>query len=66
MAFSLALQDIPLLASIGGSNITRTSSRIAFKKYGRGVLTSNMLEEVGPAYAELFGETGEKGFKGNL
>jgi len=63
---NLKLQDIPLLAAIGGSHITRTASRIAFGKLGRGVLTSDMVGEVGEAYSELFGEHGEKGFKGNL
>ncbi|KAG8849795.1 hypothetical protein FRB96_000618 [Tulasnella sp. 330] len=63
---SLQTKDIALLAAIGGSHITRVASRIAFDKYGRGVLTSNMLEEIGPAYETLFGEKGEKGFKGQL
>ncbi|KAG9024634.1 hypothetical protein FRB95_011252 [Tulasnella sp. JGI-2019a] len=63
---SLDLKDIPLLAAIGGSHITRVASRMAFSKYGRGVLTSNMLEEIGPAYETLFGEKGEKGLKGQL
>jgi len=62
----LKIKDIPLLAAIGGSHITRVASRIAFGKYGRGVLTSNMLEEIGPAYEALFGEGGEKGLKGQL
>lgn len=60
------MKDIPLLAAIGGSHITRMASRLAFAKYGRGVLTSNMLQEIGPAYEALFGEKGEKGLKGSL
>jgi len=63
---SIPLQEIPLLAAIGGSHITRTASRISFAKNGRGVLTSDMIGEVGVAYSEIFGETGDKGFKGNL
>ncbi|KAG8904318.1 snoRNA-binding rRNA-processing protein imp4 [Tulasnella sp. 403] len=58
----IALQDIPLLASVGGSYITRTASRIAFGRLGRGVLTSDMVGEVGTAYSQIFGEKGEKGF----
>ncbi|KAG8891932.1 hypothetical protein FRC01_014442 [Tulasnella sp. 417] len=63
---NLKLQDIPLLAAIGACQITRTASRLAFQKHGRGVLTSDMLVEIGPAYSELFGDLGEKGLKGNL
>ncbi|KIO26226.1 hypothetical protein M407DRAFT_243792 [Tulasnella calospora MUT 4182] len=63
---NLKLQDIPLLAAIGACHITRTASRLAFQKHGRGVLTSDMLVEIGPAYSELFGDLGEKGLKGNL
>ncbi|KAG8954629.1 hypothetical protein FRC04_011062 [Tulasnella sp. 424] len=63
---NMKLEDIPLLAAIGACNVTRTASRLAFQKHGRGVLTSDMLAEVGPAYAELFGDVGEKGLKGNL
>lgn len=62
----LQVKDIPLLAAIGGSHITRMASRIAFRKHGRGVLTSDMIPEVGPAYAVLFGEKEGKGVKGQL
>ncbi|KAJ3488157.1 hypothetical protein NLI96_g3047 [Meripilus lineatus] len=56
---------IPLLAAIGGCMVTRTASRKAFTKQGRGVVTQGMLPEVGPAFAELFGEEGEKGRGGS-
>jgi ATP-dependent NAD(P)H-hydrate dehydratase len=59
-------EDIPVLASVGASFITRTASKIAFGKYGRGVLTSHMISEVGPAFEEIFGKSDEKGFKGSL
>ena len=60
---SINIHDIPLLAAYGASNITRTASRIAFQSRGRGVVTQDMLAEIGPAYAELFGNGGEKGWK---
>ncbi|KAI0072290.1 Ribokinase-like protein [Panus rudis PR-1116 ss-1] len=57
---------IPLLAAVGGSMVTRTASRRAFAKQGReitltGVVTQDMLPEVGGAFAEIFGQ-GEKGW----
>lgn len=58
---SLPLSRIPLLAAIGGSMVTRTASRRAFLKIGRGVITQDMLGEIGGAFAEIFGE-GEKGW----
>jgi ATP-dependent NAD(P)H-hydrate dehydratase len=47
---------IPLLASAAGSIVTRTCSRMAFKKYGRGVVTQDMLSEIGGAFGEVFGD----------
>lgn len=47
---------MPLLAAVGGSMATRTLSRITFKKQGRGMVTQDMLNEIGPAFAELFGD----------
>lgn len=52
---------IPLLAAVAGSMVTRTASRRAFGKQGRGVVTQDMLSEIGGAFAEIFGE-GEKGW----
>ncbi|KAI0738456.1 Ribokinase-like protein [Daedaleopsis nitida] len=54
---------IPLLAAVGGSMVTRTASRRAFSKNGRGmcVVTQDMIPEIGGAFAEIFGE-GEKGW----
>jgi len=57
---------IPLLAGVGGSILTRTAANLAFRKLGRGMLTSDMIPEIGPAYERHFGERGEKGFKGSL
>lgn len=52
---SLPLSRIPLLAAVGGSMITRTASRLAFSKLGRGVVTQDMLGEIGGAFVEIFG-----------
>nr|GAT47267.1 YjeF-domain-containing protein [Mycena chlorophos] len=53
---SLPTARLPLLAAIGGSTVTRTASRRAFSREGRGVVTQDMLSEVGKAFAETFGE----------
>ncbi|KAH9951146.1 Ribokinase-like protein [Amylocystis lapponica] len=58
---SLPSSRIPLLAAVAGSMVTRTASRRAFEKYGRGVVTQDMLGEIGGSFAEHFGE-GEKGW----
>jgi ATP-dependent NAD(P)H-hydrate dehydratase len=36
--------------------VTRTASRLAFSKEGRGLVTEDMLREVSTAFAEVFGE----------
>ncbi|KAI0954679.1 hypothetical protein AcW1_006490 [Taiwanofungus camphoratus] len=59
---TLPSSRIPLLAATAGSIVTRTASRRAFAKYGRGVVTQDMLGEIGGAFAEAFGATGEKGW----
>lgn len=56
--------DVPLLAAYGASTITRVTSQFAFKKLGRGVVTGDMLSEIGSAFIEVFGNTGEKSRKG--
>ncbi|KAI0730797.1 Ribokinase-like protein [Earliella scabrosa] len=58
---SIPPSRIPLLAAVAGSMITRTASRRAFAKQGRGVVTQDMLPELGGAFAEIFGD-GEKGW----
>ncbi|CAE6452088.1 unnamed protein product [Rhizoctonia solani] len=57
---------VPLLAAAGASILTRAASHKAFEKLGRGVITGDMIGEIGPAYAAKFGEQGEKGWKGRL
>jgi len=59
---TLPASRIPLLAATGGCMVTRTASRRAFAKEGRGVVTQDMLPEIGGAFSELFGAEGEKGW----
>jgi len=42
--------------------VTRTTSRLAFQKYGRSVVTQDMLSEIGRAFTDVFeeGKTGGK------
>ncbi|KAH8833265.1 Ribokinase-like protein [Flagelloscypha sp. PMI_526] len=53
---TLPISRIPLLAAVGASMTTRTTSRIAFSREGRGVVTQDMLPDIGKAFAEVFGE----------
>ncbi|KAJ8660064.1 YjeF family domain-containing protein [Lichtheimia ornata] len=46
-------KDIAMLASWGACCVTRDSSKRAFEKYGRAMLTSQMVEEIGAAYAKF-------------
>jgi ATP-dependent NAD(P)H-hydrate dehydratase len=46
--------------------VTRTASRRAFHKEGRGVVTQDMLPEVGKAFAEVFGEDTQGQDRGKL
>jgi len=52
---SISVSRVPLLAAIGGSLVTRTSSHRAFLKEGRGVITEDMIPEIGKAFGEVFG-----------
>lgn len=45
---------IPLLASVGASLVTRTTSKRGFKRYGRALVTEDLLSEIGGAFAEVF------------
>ncbi|KAG5638145.1 hypothetical protein H0H81_001664 [Sphagnurus paluster] len=53
----IAVSHMPLLAAVGGSMVTRSASRRAFQKEGRGVVTQDMIPEIGSAFAEVFGES---------
>ncbi|ORY98907.1 H-hydrate dehydratase [Syncephalastrum racemosum] len=48
-------QDVAMFAAWGACTITRDSSRRGFQKYGRALLTSQMLEEIGPSYVSFVG-----------
>jgi len=52
----ISVSRLPLLASLGGSIVTRTASHRAFLKEGRGVITADMIPEIGKAFAAVFGE----------
>ncbi|KAG2184534.1 hypothetical protein INT43_000443 [Umbelopsis isabellina] len=56
---SLDQKEISLLSAWAGCRIVRECAKRAFEKHGRAVLTSNLVEEIGPAYASLF-ENGNK------
>ena len=57
---------MPLLAAVAGSMVTRTASHRAFSKEGRGVVTEDMIPEIGPAFAKVFGEDLQGQDKGKL
>jgi ATP-dependent NAD(P)H-hydrate dehydratase len=46
--------------------VTRTASRLAFKKQGRGLVTQDMIPEIGKAFSEIFGDDAQYGDKGKL
>ncbi|KAK4049069.1 hypothetical protein OIV83_004431 [Microbotryomycetes sp. JL201] len=50
--------DVPLtmLAAYAGSTLTRTASRITYARMKRAMQTSDMLDDVGHAFEEVFGE----------
>lgn len=54
-------ERIPLLSAVCGSVVTRTTSRIAFAKYGRSVITADMIPEIGAAFSEQFGQELQSG-----
>lgn len=62
---TLPVSRLPLLAAIGGSIVTRTSSRMAFQVEGRGLVTQDMIPYLAKAFTEIFGEDvlqgGERG-----
>ncbi|RDB23663.1 ATP-dependent (S)-NAD(P)H-hydrate dehydratase [Hypsizygus marmoreus] len=62
----IPISRMPLLAAVGGSMVTRTASRRAFNKEGRGVVTEDMIPEIGKSFAEVFGEETQGQDKGKL
>jgi ATP-dependent NAD(P)H-hydrate dehydratase len=63
---SVPTSRLPLLAAVGGSMVTRTSSRMAFQLQGRGLVTQDMLPLLGKSFSEVFGEDLWVGDKGRL
>ncbi|KAG8221036.1 Ribokinase-like protein [Butyriboletus roseoflavus] len=53
---ALPVSRLPMLAAIGGSIVTRTSSRRAFQVEGRGLVTQDMIPHLAKAFTEIFGE----------
>ena len=49
---TIPVSRMPILAAVGASMVTRTTSRLAFEKEGRSVVTQDMLKEIGGAFAE--------------
>jgi ATP-dependent NAD(P)H-hydrate dehydratase len=65
-ADQISKKEIPIHAAVGGATLTRTAAHFAFKRLGRGLLTSDIVGEIGHAYEVHFGEEGEKGWKGKF
>ncbi|KAI6116826.1 Ribokinase-like protein [Pisolithus croceorrhizus] len=63
---SIAASRIPILAAVGGSMVTRTSSKRAFHVEGRGLVTQDMIPYLAKAFAENFGEDLQAGERGRL
>jgi len=59
---AIPVSRMPILAAIGASMVTRATSRRAFEKEGRSVVTQDMLKEIGGAFAEVFGESQGSGW----
>lgn len=47
---------IPLLAAVGASMVTRTTSRLAYQANGRSLITADMLSVIGKAFEDVFEE----------
>jgi len=58
---SLPASRMPLLAATGASIVTRTTSRIAFEREGRSVMTQDMLADIGTAFRAVFGDAAQGG-----
>ncbi|KAH9967268.1 Ribokinase-like protein [Russula dissimulans] len=51
---SIPVSRMPILAAVGASMVTRTTSRRAFEKEGRAVVTEDMLKEIGGGFRDVF------------
>jgi len=54
MGTFLAWSKDPHVAAVSACFLLRRASNAAFEKYGRGMLTSHILEELAPAFREAF------------
>jgi len=60
---SISITHLPHLAAVGGSMVTRVTSRFAFQKNGRAMLTQDMIGEIQRAFLEVFPDGGAPGQK---
>jgi ATP-dependent NAD(P)H-hydrate dehydratase len=58
---AIPVSRMPILAAVGASMVTRTTSRLAFEEKGRSVVTQDMLSEIGGAFAKVFGPSQQGG-----
>ncbi|EJC99974.1 Ribokinase-like protein [Fomitiporia mediterranea MF3/22] len=57
----IPVAHIPFLGATGASIVTRTISKRGFKKKGRSLITADLIDEIGDAFIEVFGEEAGKG-----
>jgi ATP-dependent NAD(P)H-hydrate dehydratase len=60
---SIPITHLPHLAAVGGSMVTRTTSRFAFKENGRAMLTQDLVEGIQRAFLEVFPSSDKPGQK---
>jgi len=58
---SIPITHLPHLAAVGGSTVTRTTSRFAFQKSGRALLTQDLVGEIQRAFLEVFPDSDAPG-----
>ena len=57
----IPISRLPFLSAVGGAIVTRTTSRRAFERNGRSMITADLIGEVGAAFEEVFGTEASKG-----
>ncbi|KAL5492673.1 hypothetical protein ACEPAI_4120 [Sanghuangporus weigelae] len=57
----IPVSRLHFLGAVGASIVTRTVSRRGFEKKGRSLITADLIDEIGGAFGEVFGEEAEKG-----
>ena len=57
----ISVSHLPFLAAIGGSLVTRTTSKRAFERNGRSMITADLIGEIGAAFEEIFGSEAARG-----